>query len=113
MPSTLLITLHALGASSIIIGSAIQYRNHLKTINYYQLFGSFLLLASGTMLFASNFNQATTQHLTAKLSIKLVLTVFICIISSKGIKRRSWKQGFYAVLLLTITNVLIAIKWEH
>ena len=106
-----LLTLHIVGAAAIIGPALEQLRAKSKRITTVMVWGARAQILTGLGLvwvaFASDHEP---DH--AKIAVKLVIALAVVGISEATRKKRGVAWAFWAVFLLTLVNVIVAVFWH-
>jgi hypothetical protein len=107
-----LLTLHILGAAAIIGPAFEQLRAETKRITTVMLWGARAQIVTGLLLVGSVYASDAYEPDNAKLAVKLVIALAVAGLAESQRKKETVTWGFWAVLGLTILNVVVAVFWR-
>ncbi len=106
-----LLVIHFLGFGALFGGAVVQLRDSVKVVNAGMLQGALTSVVSGVLLVGvieSAGDDVNQSKIAVKLAVALVVTV-LCWVN----RRKDSVPGglYYAILLLTLANVVVAVFW--
>jgi len=107
--------LHFIGLSSLLGGWMVQLTAPVKTASRFMIDGAWLQLLSGVALigFLESDTTAKTAVDHAKFGVKGLILAVIVILLMQSRKKESIEKGtYFAIGLLTLVNVIIAVLWS-
>lgn len=106
-----LLTLHILGAAAIIGPALEQLRSDAKRITTVMVWGARAQILTGLALVGvASANDADLDHV--KIAVKLLIALAVVGIAEATRKKGAVAWAFWAVFLLTIVNVIVAVFWH-
>jgi hypothetical protein len=109
--SQVLVLLHLVGFAALFGGLIVQARSAEPEVNAAMVHGALTQLVTGVALVAlAELGQEPVNWL--KFSIKLVITLFLVLITIRNRRFLSIPRGLWALLTgLTLVNAAIAVFW--
>lgn len=108
-----LVILHFIGLASLLGGFLVQLSAPAKVINRSMLDGMWTMLATGLLLTgiaSSQFADDLDASFHTKVGVKLLILVVIAILVLQNRKQTTLQKGtYFAIGLLAITNIVIAV----
>lgn len=112
----LLLVLHFVGLASLLGGFLTQVSQSVVTISRSMVDGAWTMLVTGIILIYGAMQEASDageEFPHAKFGIKFLIIAVILILVMQGRKKESLEKGtFFAIGLLTLTNIAIAVLWQ-
>lgn len=108
----LVLILHFIGLGSLLGGFLTQISESVVRITRAMVDGAWTMLVTGLILAGLNSAAATDEDPVnhAKFGIKGLVVAVIVILVMQGRKKESIEKGnFFAIGLLTITNIVVAV----
>lgn len=107
-----LLTLHILGAAAIIGPAFEQLRADTKRITTVMVWGARAQILTGLALVGAIYASDAYEPDNVKLAVKLLIAFAVAGIAESQRKKDTVTWGFWAVLGLTIVNVIVAVFWR-
>ncbi|HEX8511176.1 MAG TPA: hypothetical protein VF635_16980 [Propionibacteriaceae bacterium] len=108
-----LVLLHLVGFASLFGGALVQLRSRFPEVNAAMLHGAWTSLATGVALVVLAVLEGATGLPYAKITVKLVLTLFVVLLVSANRRYESIPRGLHAMIGgLALTNAGIAVLWQ-
>ena len=108
----LVLILHFIGLGSLLGGFLSQISESVVRITRAMIDGAWTMMVTGLILAGLESASATVDDPAnhAKFGIKLLVVLVILILVMQGRKKESIEKGtFFAIGLLTITNIVVAV----
>jgi Na+-translocating ferredoxin:NAD+ oxidoreductase RnfD subunit len=106
-----LLVLHFVGFGALFGGALVQVRDDVKVVNHAMLDGALTQLVSGLLLVGVIEGVGDDVN-HAKIGVKLVVALVIAVLCWVNRRKPAVPNGlFFAILLLTVANVVIAVFW--
>lgn len=107
----LLLVLHLLGMSALFGGALVQFRDSERVVNSTMLYGIGTQVVTGLLLVGVLEGQdEPVNH--PKTAVKLAVALLVAVLCWANRRRDPVPAGiYYAILLLTVANVTIAVLW--
>lgn len=107
----LLLVIHLLAMASLFGGALVQIRDSVQVVNSAMLYGILTQVVTGLLLVGVLEGQdEPVNH--AKMGVKLAVALVIALLCWANRSRERVPGGiFNAILLLTVTNVVVAVFW--
>lgn len=106
-----LLVIHLLGMGALFGGALVQLRDHEVVVNSAMLNGALTQVVSGLLLVGVLEGQDESVDHT-KLAVKLAVALVVAVLCWANRSRERLPRGiFLAILLLTVTNVVVAVLW--
>lgn len=107
----LTLILHFIGLAGLLGGFMAQLAAPVKQVTRTMMDGAWTMLASGLVL--AGIDSATEEAVNhSKFGIKALILIVIVTLLLQGKKKESIEKGtYFAIGLLAITNISIAVLW--
>lgn len=106
-----LLVIHFVGFGALFGGAAVQARDEIKVVNAGMLYGALIQVVSGILLVGVA-EGAGDDVKSAKIGVKLAVALLISVLCWVNRRKESVPHGlFFAILGLTLANVVIAVFW--
>ena len=109
----ILLYLHLIGFALLLGGAAAQYLSGTIRINPAMLWGAIAQLVTGLGLAAPLRGGGDAEPDPAKLAVKLIVAIMICVMVFFSRRRETVNTGhFLAIVGLTLANAAVAVFWR-
>lgn len=106
-----LLVVHFVGFGALFGGAAVQLRDKAKVINAGMLHGALTQVVSGVLLVGVIEGAGDDVNRT-KIAVKLAVALVVTVLCWVNRRKDSVPNGlFFAILLLTFANVVVAVFW--
>ena len=106
-----LLVIHFVGFGALFGGAAAQLRDQVRVVNAGMLLGALTQVVSGVLLVGVIEGQGDDVN-QAKIGVKLAVALVIAVLCWINRRKDSVPNGLYfAIVLLTLANVVIAVLW--
>ena len=106
-----LLTLHILGAAAIVGPAFEQLRADTKRITTVMVWGARAQILTGLALVGVAY-ASDHEPDNVKIAVKLLIALAVVGIAESARKKRAAGWAFWAVFLLTIVNIIVAVFWH-
>lgn len=108
----ILLVIHLLGMAALFGGAFVQIRDEVVVVNASMLHGALTQVVSGILLVGVIEGQDDPIDHT-KVALKFAIALVIAVLCWINRSKDSIPRGlFYAIILLTVANVCVAVFWH-
>ncbi len=106
-----LLLIHFIGFGALFGGASVQVRDGTKVVNSAMLYGALTQVVSGVLL-VGVIEAAGDDINQPKIGVKLAIALGIAVLCWANRRKEMVPNGlFFAILLLTVANVAVAVFW--